>query len=655
MREKLQAMVQLIHVNLTSSLFKTTVVASFFWGLIAHLYCFLHGSLTHDALDGLDAIGSDNDWKIALGRVLTPLYHLLTRGDVVLPWLIGVLALIYLTFTVFILVKLFKIRSKLLIFLVAGICIANNTVTATAATYIHDLDQNMFALLCSVVAVYCWQRFAKGFLLAILPLAVSIALYQAYLSVTITLVLITLVLGLFDGETVQATMKKGFKALGMCLGGIVVYFILLKATLLITAIDIHTGSYNSIDAVQSMSVGRFLSCLIRGYIKSGWLLVDAASAYHRIFNNLLHLSLLTIGAIGVCSKLFSTKRTLWAKFLTLLLLGLVPIGANVVYPLTNGMSHDLMHFAIWLIYLLIVLVVKHRSSFYALAIGLVLIILWGNVQLANATYLKKEYVSRAGDVYYAQLLGRIELMEEYIPGITPVVFVGCPDLMVDPSPTFQNVNRLIGARSDFILGIHWQKRYADYFEKILRHKILIADKDRWDALQQDYRVITMPCFPLKGSIKMVGDTLVVKQGRTEVEAFCPDITRLAQYCTNDFQLPQLEGWYAIPDADCLIAPLPSALASAFQSGDEVLAKPTYTNLPPPLPFYRAYLNDLRAISSPTQDMWEAKPLPGYIIQMPEKSYILLQHKREIPRSSIINLEVEKLSRKVLRNANVYNH
>ncbi len=323
---------------------KVALVSSFFWGIVAHAYGFLHGSLTHDSLADMNAAEGDNLWKIALGRVLVPLYHTLTRGDVTLPWMNGVLAMVYIALAVFLVTKIFKVQSKLLIFIVAGIFVVNNTVTATAATYMHDFDQNIFALFCSVGAVYLWQRSPKGFLLAIIPVGISMALYQAYISVSITLIMIILLLGLFEGEEVKSVFIKGMKALAMLLGGSVIYFLLVKFVLFVTATELRSGRYNSVDIFCSMSIERFAFCIAKGYFNSVRQFVDVVSAYPRLLSIVLHFIFLFIGVWCVISGICSKKMTVGAKVLSLLLIGLLPIGVNAVYPLTNGMSHDLMHF-----------------------------------------------------------------------------------------------------------------------------------------------------------------------------------------------------------------------------------------------------------------------------------------------------------------------
>ena len=234
------------------------VIATFAWGLVTHAYIFLHSSFSHDSLNEFNAAVFGNAWRIQLGRIFVPAYRLLVREAITLPWLIGVLSLLYISAAVFLTVKLFGIRPRLLTALIAGVYTANITVTATAATYIHDLDCNMLALALAVLAVYLWKRFHKGFLYGILPLCVSMGLYQSYLSVAITLVILYLVLQLLDGHPFAEVFGKGLKSLGMIVGAGVLYYLAIQLVCRITGLLLVSGPYNSMDSILSRPVPELL-------------------------------------------------------------------------------------------------------------------------------------------------------------------------------------------------------------------------------------------------------------------------------------------------------------------------------------------------------------------------------------------------------------
>ena len=129
-------------------------LGTFVWGLLTHSYIFLNGSFSHDSLA---AFLEDNSWKIQLGRIFVPAFRAIFRGYITLPWLIGIVSLVCISLSVLFTVKILEIHSKILVFLVSGIFVTNVTVISLAATYMHDFDGYMLALLCAIISVYLWK------------------------------------------------------------------------------------------------------------------------------------------------------------------------------------------------------------------------------------------------------------------------------------------------------------------------------------------------------------------------------------------------------------------------------------------------------------------------------------------------------------------
>ena len=78
------------------------------------------------------------------------------RSTIVIASVLVIGLAVYLT------VRLFRVESKVTVCLIAGIFATNIAVSATTATYIHDLDSYMFSLLLAVGSVYIWNRGSFG-------------------------------------------------------------------------------------------------------------------------------------------------------------------------------------------------------------------------------------------------------------------------------------------------------------------------------------------------------------------------------------------------------------------------------------------------------------------------------------------------------------
>ncbi|MCD8376296.1 MAG: glucosyltransferase domain-containing protein [Oscillospiraceae bacterium] len=500
------------------------LIATFMWGLAAHAYIFLHSSFSHDSLDEFNAAVFGNEWRIQLGRVFVPAYRILVRGITTLPWLIGLISLLYINVAVFLVIKIFDIHSKFLTVLIAGIFTANITVIATAATYIHDLDCNMLALLLSVFAVYLWGKYDKGFLYGMIPVCLSMGFYQSFVSVTITLILLYLIMHLLNGERFQAAIKKCIKSIGMIIGGGVLYFFAMKIVCFVTSVSLISGNYNSIDTILSMQIPEMIRTAVYGYLYTCYQILTATSVYSEPVVFGIHIAMIAIAGIIILLRIVQKEIHIKEKIFTLILIASLPIGMNVVYTLTGGMSHDLMYYAIWLVYLFVLLIawwtVNHfdtmkpiiKSGQRIVITVLVLIILWGNVQTANAAYLKKDLEQDANLSLFTRIVYRMESCDGYVTGETPVVFVGKPDSLLDGIPGFERIYTLTGSTSSYVLGAAGRRYYQAYFDYVLLNPAIIADSETWLQMQTDDEVAAMPCYPEEGSVAIIDGVIVVKLG-----------------------------------------------------------------------------------------------------------------------------------------------
>ncbi len=198
----------------------TVIVAVFIWGIVAHAYGFLNMTISHDSLFEFYVSKRDVLHRIELGRFVTPVYQLIFHGRINLPWLNGLLSLCWLSVSVWLTIQIFNITNKIAIILISGVFTVNITVTALVATYIHDLDADLFGVMLAVCMVYLWHKGGKKVWFGIPLIAGVLGLYQSMLSVAIALVMISSIMTLLEGEQASKVIKKGLQAIViMIIGG----------------------------------------------------------------------------------------------------------------------------------------------------------------------------------------------------------------------------------------------------------------------------------------------------------------------------------------------------------------------------------------------------------------------------------------------------
>lgn len=497
-----------------------SVLAVFLWGILAHGYGFMHSSFSHDSLNEFNGADGSNAWKIQLGRFVIPVYKAVFRTDLTLPWLVGILSLLWIGLSVFLVIRIFKIESRTLVFLIAGIFTANITVAATSATYMHDFDCDMFALMCSVLAVYFWRNVPRGSLLGAVFVAVSLGIYQSYLSVTIVLVMFVCILDLLGEKGFRSVLTVGLKAVGMLLLGCVIYYAAMQLVLACTGIRLASGDSNNLDKMLELTPRSILSLTYYAYQDCYSRLVSAFSPYPATLVKGATWLMLLMAAASLLAGLWNKRLSVLDKLLCIGLVVLLPLGMNLMYVLTGGGVHDLMVYAVWLFYLLVLLLLNRCNfrwneksmALNGLCMVLIFVLLYGNVQTANGLYLKKDMEQDAFLSLMTRVVYKMEDCDEYVPGKTPVVFVGDSDQLNENISGFENYSGITGSWDAWTAGMSEDFRCRTYFRYVLNNPALIASGSVWDGMQTDPRVSEMPCYPSDGCIAMIDGVLVVKLG-----------------------------------------------------------------------------------------------------------------------------------------------
>lgn len=507
-------------------LFLFCLSAVFFWGMLAHAYGFLHNNLSHDVLNAFTAMTVEENWKIELGRFFVPLYRAVFRGPVSLPWLIGILALTWTSIAAFLVVKIFDIRSKVLIVLVAGIMTTNITNIAQIATFLYEYDCNCFALLLSVLAVYFWSQ-GKGFLFTAAGsfcVMASVSIYQAFFAVTVSLIVWKSVMDLLDDKDVSQVFSRGLKGILMLLLGCLLYLLLSKLVFIITEIPLRSRT-NPLDT-QGQPLLSFYLNLVRPALE-----FFKKNVFHAVYESkALHLAGYIVCGLLIVSvlRLFIVKKYRPDRILLILLLfALTPIAATCVYIMAKGKdAHDLTKYAIWLFYVFLLLFAFRlcnkdlhpgfsTQTLRAAICVLVGAMLWTNVVTANTAYVKKELEATETLSTMTRVVSMLEQQDDYVPGETSIAFIHVvpkPDVIYG----MERVSAITGLAANSAItqdtSSYFFNVYKAYFSYVLQYPAQFCTDEMHARLKNDPRVQELPAFPRKGCMQTIDGVMVIKMG-----------------------------------------------------------------------------------------------------------------------------------------------
>lgn len=478
-------------------------------GLIAHAYQFLNFQLSHDSLDGLYVLGAENAHKIDLGRVFIPAYRAVFQGTFTIPWLTGVLTLLWIALGVYMVVSMFEVKKTLHIVMISGLMTVNITVTAICATFMHDLSAYMFGMMLGCVAAWIWKKKIKGwFVIGVISTAVSIGMYPANASVTITLIMIAIILCLFKGEKTKTVILSGAAGTFMVLVGGIGYLLSVKAITSWTGIELASRS-NSVSALYNLRVSEFPRFIKATYVDWwDYYIQPNITWISPEVTKIVMMLLLGIVLVSIVCALIKSECSKRNKVLSVIIILLLPLGMDTCYILARGYVHELMQYSFIFVFILGILLMHYVPASFIRGMNSVLIIciLVGSIQTANNCYLKKALIAQGTLSHMTNVLYDM-YQNGYESGVTTVYVVG--SIPVEANKEFEWIDKINGMEINEAVT-NDKKSIKSYFKYVLGEPLLFCSSEEEYKIYNSEEYTLMPVWPEQGYIDYIDGVMVIK-------------------------------------------------------------------------------------------------------------------------------------------------
>lgn len=504
MEEKFQAIWQE-----NKKVFLTCVITVFCMGMLAHAYQFLNFQLSHDSLDGLYVLGAENAHKIDLGRVFMPAYRAVFQGTFTMPWLIGIITLVWISLSVYMVVSMFDIKKTSVIALIGGLMTVNITVTAICATFMHDLGAYMFGTMLGCLAAWVWKKQIKGwFFIGAIGVAISIGMYQANASVTITLIMIAIILRFLEGENIKKVIFSCATGGTMVLVGGIIYLLSVKAITLLTGIELANRA-NSVSALYNLRISEFPRFIMATYVDwwNYFAQPNITWINYGVTKSIIMI-LLGIVVVTIIFALVKSECSKWNKLLSVIVVLLLPLGMDTCYILARGYVHELMQYSFIFVFILGIFLVKYVPGNFVkrLCYVLVIFVLVGSIQTANTCYLKKTLIAQ-GTLSHMTNVMHDMYQCGYEPGVTTVYVVGA--VPVEANEEFTWIDKINGMEINEAVTSD-KKSIKSYFKHILGEDLLFCSPEEENIILTDEEYAQMPVWPADGYVDYIGGIMVIK-------------------------------------------------------------------------------------------------------------------------------------------------
>lgn len=487
--------------------YKLAFVSAFVLGLLVHMYMFTNKLPNHDYVYNIYT--DQFAWPLSIGRWFMSAVTSIS-SYFALPWLDGVLAILYLALTSAFLIDVFELDRPIPVILCSAL-LASYPAFTDMVGYIYQCDGYMLGVLLATVSVWAWHRLTgvRRIVLATVALCLAAGVYQANVSWAICLIFLRIILDILEGKYENKTLLKriglaaGYGAVAMAL-----YYGILLLVMGITGIGF--SDYMGVDQVALPGASGFIHTLLQVVDHFVVTMVGTNSDFtaYEFLNAVFGVFLVCVVLVIVIQKKIYRKG-LQLTILFVLAILFVP-GAYIFAFVSDGVVYRfLMLYSLVLLYMFLVKVADAYVSskvVTAVAGGLVCVIAFNFAVIDNIAYHNL-------DLCWEQTMATAILMEDRITS-APGWNADC-QLMVEGTVPDEGRDWLQSRIPDLIgtNDINLMRNQT-FIIQILKTDLGFTldgvDPEKRDRILETQKYQDMPCWPAGDSVQVIDGTVVMK-------------------------------------------------------------------------------------------------------------------------------------------------
>jgi len=505
---------------------KTTFFSSLFIGFLVHAFMMTHVLPNHD---GLSLIIHDLGHVVNQGRWFLA-YVSGISSPIGMPWVNGLLSIVYIAIAACLVVSSLKIYHTVYCILVAGLMVSMPSV-ACLFPYMQSSAPILFAMMLSCLAAFWADRYKYGFILAVVPLTLSLGCYQAFYGVTAGLMIIILIFEiLYNCTSWQKTFLKSLRFLASLSAGMIFYFVMVRITMPSSGLT----TYQNIDKMGHISFPELLSRISNAYafVFQYFLKNERGFHFHPYMAIIFAISFFICGVLLVmlCKRQKIFKQPVKPALLILLFL-LLPLGCNLIFIVGARVVHDAMIYGVSIL-LIFLLTVAASCDLFSESLGnkykmarlqhtfvniscwfitaAVTACLYNYFIFSNKAYLKIYFSYEQAYAQSVSLISHIQGIDGYTLD-KEIVMVGMPYKGMSKGRGLPELDRvrLTGfIDGDALFSAHpyyMLPKWLNFSNRITHLKNEILNDTEIEAIMSK-----MPQYPNSGSIAIINDKIYVK-------------------------------------------------------------------------------------------------------------------------------------------------
>lgn len=490
--------------NVKMAFLSTTII-----GLLIHIYKFTNTLPNHDSVynyySDQNVVGSGR-WLLSIACGFSSYFDL--------PWVNGLLSIIFIAATATVIVKLFDIKNYVLIIITSGLLVSFPAITETFF-FGFTADGYMLAMFLAALAVYFSRIADKKIIHTVLSacfVCMTCAIYQAYVSFALVLAVCYFMWELLKNKnTIKEYLHWIYKQIVIYIAGLGTYFIIWKLCLAIQGVQVN--HIHGIDKVGQVSFELLIQG-VKNTIRSlmlfflEWNVLEHGWTLYGILNVIFLIFLIMAIVTAIISSKLYMRRIQFVLFLVCILA--LPFFCCIWNFVSEEVAYRpmlLQSVCVLYIFAAILFGSEYTTRLFKPVRLLLIVIIFNYGIQANICYylMNKEYeTSYATGV---EMMSRIHLMDEEIRNIA---FVGniAGDVSWDITEYKDKAHLLSSCLEQTLVFDH--EHAIRFLNNTFDSEYMSVTTEELKKLEKSETVKSMGKWPAKDSMKMFGDTLVIK-------------------------------------------------------------------------------------------------------------------------------------------------
>ena len=498
-----------------SPVFKVCFLSGLVVGLVAHLYKITNWLPNWDSL----VFRYDSQNMLGLGRWFLPVVCSFS-SFYDLPFLNGIIAIIFHALGAVCICKVLNVEKKITAFLIGAVIASFPTVTSVMM-YNYVADGYSIAFFLSTLAAVFMTNEKPRYIISAVLIALSTGIYQAYITVTIMLILLKLIDEIIYKNTqFLIILKKSMFMLLTGAIGVVLYSVVLKVLLSVFSLELlDYQGINTSASLSSIDLFGSLYVIKETFLNLFFDISEGVNVYVVLNVFVVGFTLLHYIKYIIVNKLFKNPITIFMiAFLSVMLI----VGAGALAFLNAGIDYHnlmLMGYAVFYMFFLVLYergadATKKNTCIKCWIILLTaLTIIANQVVISNVSYHKAQMAYEKSYGVLVRIADRIERTPK-ADKCEKLLVIGALEnseaYSVNLSPDITGITDgyIIRADDETVGQSVLCSALNDYCEK--NYKFLSGEEKKNLVQREDVKA--MEKWPSENSVAVIEGTVVIKLG-----------------------------------------------------------------------------------------------------------------------------------------------